>query len=144
MAPKAATAATKAKKDVNFDLPLKTPSPAMAKSAKKPRKTPARKTKEETTPPPAKRNSSEYDQSMFNDVQVRSFNPIDPSTFFLMQFRFQVVLDRLENTPAHKLADPNVVFDRLETVKRSPMRAANMICNDVMRHIWDTRVLRTC
>ena len=42
------------------------------------------------------------------------------------------MLDRLENTPAYKLADPNVVFDKLEGVKRSPMRV-QLVCKDLMK-----------
>ena len=41
-------------------------------------------------------------------------------------------MDRLENTPAKALLEPNEVFERLEEVKRSPMRV-QLVCRDLVK-----------
>ncbi len=65
---------------------------------------------------PKKRNSSELDDSLFKDVKV--------------------VLQKLEATPAKAVA-PDVVFERLEEVKRSPMRV-DLVCRDLIRESTDS------
>ncbi len=87
--------------------------------------------KKKTTPPPKpkrgktsggtdrkKRNSSEVDSSLFKDVQV--------------------VLQRIKNTPM-RTVPADEVFERLEEVKRSPLRV-NLVFKDLVREAADEEI----
>ncbi len=78
--------------------------------ASKTRKTPVVKDKKA----PEKRNSSELDDALFKDVHV--------------------VIEKLRRrrSPVARAVEPDEVFDRLEEVRRSPLRV-QIVCEDILK-----------
>ncbi len=87
------------------------PPPPPAKKGRGPSAAAERKKKDAANKKTKKRNSSDLDDSLFKDVQV--------------------VLDRIRDSPAEAVS-ADEVFDRLEEVKRSPLRV-DLVSGDLVR-----------